>query len=88
MTVERWLTDLLGADIFVSPPALANSQMAARLDPDALKLFETFPGIARVATARSVEIDAKDMGRITLSAITQDIAGEKTPLQIRHRRSR
>ena len=77
MTVERWLTDLLGADIFVSPPALANSQMAARLDPDALKLFETFPGIARVATARSVEVDADGMGRITLSAVTQDIAGEK-----------
>ncbi len=77
MTVERWLTDLLGADIFVSPPAVANSQMAARLDPDAVKLFGTFPGIAQVATARSVEIDTKAMGRITLSAITWDIAGEK-----------
>ena len=77
MTVERWLTDLLGADIFISPPAIANSQMGSRLDPDALKLFETFPGIAQVATARSVEVDADGMGRITLSAITRDIAGEK-----------
>ena len=77
MTVERWLTDLLQADIFVTPPMLANSQMTERLDPDAVKLFETFPGIAQVATARSVEINTKDMGRITLSAVTQDIAGEK-----------
>ena len=77
MTVERWLTDLLGADIFVSPPTLANSQMTERLDPDAVKLFETFPGIASVATARSVEVDAKGMGRIALSAITRDIAGKK-----------
>ena len=76
MTVERWLTDLLGADIFVSPPAIANSQMTEKLDPDAVKLFERFPGIARVATARSVEIDSKDIGRITLSAITRDIAGK------------
>ena len=44
MTVERWLTDLLQADIFVTPPMLANSQMTERLDPDAVKLFETFPG--------------------------------------------
>ena len=77
MTVERWLTDLLGADIFVTPPTLANSQMTEKLDPDAVKLFETFPGIANVATARSVEVDAKGMGRIALSAITRDIAGEK-----------
>ena len=77
MTVEQWLTDLLGADIFVSPPMLVNSQITERLDPEAVKMFETFPGIAKVATARSVEIDAKDIGRITLSAITYDIAGDK-----------
>ena len=51
--------------------------MTERLDPDAVKLFERFPGIAQVATARSVEINAKGMGRITLSAVTRDIAGEK-----------
>ena len=82
LTVERWLTDLLQADIFVSPPTLVRSRVTSTLDPTVIEQLATFSGIAQLATARVVEVKATDIGLVGLVAVNRDIAGEK-----RHYRS-
>ena len=76
-TVERWLTDLLQADIFVTPPTLSSGHITERLDPWALKQLRTIPAIAEIATARSVEVHASGIGSLILAAVSRDIAGKK-----------
>lgn len=77
LTVERWLTDLLQADIFVSAPSLISDQTTYPLAPGVVEKLETFPGIAQIATSRLVEVSAGDLGIIQLIALSMDIAGEK-----------
>ena len=77
LTVERWLTDLLQADIFVSSPSLISDQTTASLDPGVVEKLTTFPGVAQIATNRLVDVRAGDLGMIQLIAVTMDIAGEK-----------
>lgn len=75
LTVDRWLTDLLQADIFVSPPALGRT--AAPLDPAAAKKLASFPGVAQFATSRVVDVHTSEYGAIQLVAVNMDIAGAK-----------
>ena len=77
LTVERWLTDLLQADIFVSAPSLISDQTTLPLAHGVAEKLETFPGIAQIATSRLVDVSAGDLGIIQLIAISMDIAGEK-----------
>ena len=77
LTVERWLTDLLQADIFVSAPSLISDQTTAPLAPGVVEKLATFPGVAQVATSRLVHVSAGDLGMIQLIAVNTDIAGEK-----------
>ena len=77
LTVERWLTDLLQADIFVSAPSLISDQTTAPLAPSVVEKLATFPDIAQIATSRLVEVSAGDLGIIQLIAVSMDIAGEK-----------
>ena len=77
LTVERWLTDLLQADIFVSAPSLISDQTTFPLEHGVVEQLETFPGIAQIATSRLVEVSAGDLGVIQLAAVSMDIAGEK-----------
>ena len=77
LTVERWLTDLLQADIFVSAPSLISDQTTFPLAHSVVEKLETFPGIAQIATSRLVDISAGDLGVIQLAAVSMDIAGEK-----------
>ncbi len=77
LTVERWLTDLLQADIFVSVPSLISDQTTFPLAHSVVEKLETFPGIAQIATSRLVDVSAGDLGVIQLVAVSMDIAGEK-----------
>jgi putative ABC transport system permease protein len=77
LTVERWLTDLLQADIFVSAPSLISDQTTFPLAHSVVEKLETFPGIAQIATSRLVDVRAGDLGIIQLIALSMDIAGEK-----------
>ena len=77
LTVERWLTDLLQADIFISAPSLISDQTTSPLAPSVVEKLTTFPGVAQIATNRIVEVSAGDLGVIQLAAVNLDIAGEK-----------
>ena len=77
LTVERWLTDLLQADIFVSAPSLISDQTTYPLEHGVVEKLETFPGIAQIATSRLVDVSAGDLGMIQLVAVSMDIAGKK-----------
>ena len=77
LTVERWLTDLLQADIFISAPSLISDQTTYPLGHGVVEKLETFPGIAQIATSRLVDVSARDLGMIQLAAVSMDIAGEK-----------
>ncbi len=57
-TVEAWLEDVLQADIFISPPALTGSQLAATLEPTLAARLQALPGISSLATNRTVEVVA------------------------------
>ena len=77
LTVERWLTDLLQADIFVSAPSLISDQTTFSLPHGVVEQLATFPGVAQIATNRVVDVSAGDLGIIQLAAVSMDIAGEK-----------
>ena len=77
LTVERWLTDLLQADIFVSAPSLISDQATFSLPQGVVEQLATFPGVAQIATSRLVNVSAGDLGVIQLAAVSMDIAGEK-----------
>ncbi len=77
LTVERWLTDLLQADIFVSAPSLISDQATFPLPRGVVEKLATFPGLAQIATSRVVDVSADDMGIIQLVAVSMDIAGNK-----------
>ena len=77
LTVERWLTDLLQADIFVSSPSLISSRATLPLERGVAEKLATFPGIARIATSRVVEVSAGNLGILELVVVNMDIAGEK-----------
>ena len=75
LTVDRWLSDLLQADIFVSPPTLGRT--AAPLEPAVVPKLTSFPGVAQVATSRVVDVHSDELGVIQLVAVNMDIAGAK-----------
>ena len=77
LTIERWLTDLLQADIFISAPSLISDQTTAPLAPGVVEKLATFPGIAQIATSRLIDVSTSDLGVIQLAAVSMDIAGEK-----------
>ncbi len=77
LTVERWLTDLLQADVFISSPGLISDQTTYPLAPGVVERLATFPGVDQIATSRVVDVSAGDLGVLQLIAVSMDIAGEK-----------
>lgn len=55
-TVEAWLEDVLQADIFISPPSLNANQVSTTLEPTVVQALQAFPGIARAASSRGVDV--------------------------------
>jgi putative ABC transport system permease protein len=81
LTVERWLDDVLQADIFVSPPSLQSNQVLTTLDPETVARVEAFPGIVRSATTRTIRAVALLPGRaepleVRVQSVSDDLAGE------------
>ena len=77
LTVDRWLTDLLQADIFISAPSLISDQTTYPLAPGVVEKLAVFPGVAQIATSRVIDVSAGNLGIIQLIALSMDIAGEK-----------
>jgi putative ABC transport system permease protein len=85
-TVARWLDDVLQADIFVSAPSLSANQVLTTVDDSLVERLAEFPGVARMAMTRAVDVTAYlegiDAGpvatgtrTIRLAAISEDLAG-------------
>jgi putative ABC transport system permease protein len=85
-TVEVWLNDVLQADIYVSPPSLNANQVSTSLDPDTLLQLEGFPGIARTATQRGVDVpvlwDESSASSATLSSPSSSSASSTENLTV------
>ncbi|HMN28436.1 MAG TPA: ABC transporter permease [Caldilineaceae bacterium] len=90
-TVAEWLGDVLQADIFISPPSLTSNQVLTTLDAGVVERMRQFPGIARVASTRGVDVTAfvprsettnesstladREEVKVRLLALSDDLAG-------------
>ena len=59
-TVSDWLDVTLGADIYVSPPALTAVRSSGDFDPALADAVRALPGVERVVTGRNVSASAPD----------------------------
>jgi putative ABC transport system permease protein len=74
-TVADWLETTLGADIYVSPPAVIVNRPAT-IDAAIVDLVRAEPGVADVATVRSVNViapDYPDLPPVNIAAVSADI---------------
>ena len=76
LTVEKWLEDLLQADIFISAPRVASS-VASLIDPQLVDEVQKVSGIKRILTNREVTVNANNIGIVQLFAVSADVAGNK-----------
>jgi putative ABC transport system permease protein len=79
-TVNDWLINTLGADVFISPASVTSTWNSADLDPGLVDIVGNVEGIAEVTTVRNVNVtapDYPDLPPVNLSAITHDISTER-----------
>ncbi len=77
-TVADWLSNSLGAQIFVSPPLFSNNNASVDVDGAVLGLARAVPGVEAVSSARAVTVyspDYPDFPPVNLLASDFDIAG-------------
>ena len=78
-TVADWLSNSLGAQIFVSPPLFSNNNASIDVDGAVLQLARAVPGVEAVSSARAVTVyspDFPDFPPVNLLASDFDIAGD------------
>lgn len=78
-TVADWLSNSLGAQIFVSPPLFSNNNASIDVDGAVLDLAHAVPGVEAVSSARAVTVNSPDFPGfppINLLASDFDIAGD------------
>lgn len=78
-TVADWLSNSLGAQIFVSPPLFSNNNASIDVDGAVLELARAVPGVEAVSSARAVTVyapDFPDFPPVNLLASDFDIAGD------------
>jgi putative ABC transport system permease protein len=73
-TVIIWLAQTLRGDVYISVPGVTATQSFDRIDPRALQTIETWPGVARVDTLRSVMVDSPT-GLVHVDAINNPDLG-------------
>jgi putative ABC transport system permease protein len=76
-TVEDWLDNTLGADIFISTPNLSTDS-TPDIDPAIIALLEDTEGVQRVAYVRDTKAIAPDYPELPpaqLIAVNEDISG-------------
>lgn len=59
-TVDDWLTNTLGADIFISPPALTANRATVDVDPLVMDIIAGVAGVERLSAARNISAIAPD----------------------------
>ncbi len=74
-TVIVWLEHSLRGDIYISAPGGTQSRPTTTVDPSILPLLESWPGVRRVDTVRSVDIDSPD-GPVHVLAVNNPDSGE------------
>ncbi len=80
VTVNDWLLNTLGADIFISPESTGGTRVTADLDPALIAQVATVEGVETVTTVRNVSAiapDYPDLPPANLSAVTHDISVER-----------
>ena len=63
-TVSDWLDVTLGADIYVSPPALTAVRSSGDFDPALADAVRALPGVERVVAGRSTNTSAPDFPQL------------------------
>jgi putative ABC transport system permease protein len=83
-TVAIWLEDVLQADIFISPPSLSSSQVLTTLDARIVAQMQDFPGIAKVAATRGVDVSAfLPAAPLSAEQVAQPVAEDGREVRIR-----
>ncbi|MBN2470165.1 MAG: ABC transporter permease, partial [Anaerolineae bacterium] len=80
VTVNDWLLNTLGADIFISPETTSGTRVTADLDPALIPLLAAADGIQTVTAVRNVNAiapDYPDLPPANISAVTHDISVER-----------
>jgi putative ABC transport system permease protein len=67
-TVDLWLQQTLGADVYVSAPARSNSRASSALDPEAAAVLRSLPQIDELTSGRNLSVDT-DHGPVELLAL-------------------
>jgi putative ABC transport system permease protein len=75
-TVITWLAQTLRGDVYLAAPALTATQFSAVLDPEIVQRARGWPGVARVDTLRSVEVDSP-LGPVHIAAVDNPEIGDE-----------
>jgi putative ABC transport system permease protein len=73
-SVVRWLETSLRADVYVSPPSLVSSRADATLAPDLIARVRATPGVAAVASQRTVRVQSPS-GPVNIIVLDEQRAG-------------
>lgn len=81
-TVIMWLEQTLQGDIYISAPSLTATQPSTPIDPAILPLLQEYPGVEKVFTLRSVDVDSPE-GMIHIAASSNPtVASERSYIQL------
>jgi putative ABC transport system permease protein len=75
-TVVIWLSQTLQGDIYISSPGQSTAQAAAAIDPQALAILESWPGVDQVQVLRSVNVDSP-LGPVHIAASSNLHVGQE-----------
>ncbi len=78
-TVTQWLSQTLQADVYLSPPGVATSQIGDVLPEDVVQTAVSHPAVIQAVTARHVAVQLPELGRtVELVAVDGDVsAGQR-----------
>ncbi len=75
-TVVVWLEHTLQGDIYLTAPGGASRNRTFIFDPAVLDLLESWPGVERVDSVRTVDVESP-LGPVQVSAIQNPTAGDE-----------
>jgi putative ABC transport system permease protein len=73
-TVIVWLGQTLRGDVYISVPSATATQALGKIDPKAVSILQTWPGVARADTLRAVVVDSPS-GPVHVDAINNPDLG-------------
>lgn len=69
LTVDRWLSTTLQADVYISVPASAGSRSDVPLDPALEARVAAVPGVETVEAIRNARVESPDAGTVAVLAV-------------------